>query len=46
MSLSSLFDAPAAEIKAFSFGVSLIKQLPPYATVQIITNCSTILTQL
>ena len=46
MSLSPLFDAPAAEIEAFSYGVSLIKQLPLYASVQIITDCSTILTQL
>ena len=46
MSLSPLFDAPAAEIEAFSYGVSLIKQLPLYASVQIITDFSTILTQL
>ena len=46
MSLFPLFNAPAAEIEAFSFGVSFIKQLPLYASVQIITDCSTILTQL
>ena len=44
--MPTILDASTTEIEAFCFGVNLIKQFPRYTSVQIITDCSSILTQL
>ena len=44
--MSTILDASTTKIEAFCFGINLIKQFLRYTSVQIITDCSSILTQL